>query len=103
MGEAEAVNSRSLFSLAIAGTIVAGATLSPEPAYAGRRAFIGGLVGGAVAGAMLGGALAASSPNYYYGGPAYVVQPPPPVYPVQPIYPTPYYPPRFCPAGYLCR
>jgi hypothetical protein len=99
------VNSRNLFSLAIAGTIVAGVTLSPEPAYAGRRAFIGGLVGGAVAGAMLGSAIAASSPSYYYGGPAYVVPPPPPpVYPV-PVYsgPVPYYPPRLCPAGYLCR
>ena len=93
---------RSLFSLTIAGAIVAGVALNAEPAHAGRRAFIGGLVGSAVAGAMVGGAIAATKPNYYYGGPAYVVQPPP-VYPVQPVYPTPYYPPRLCPAGYLCR
>jgi hypothetical protein len=100
----KAVNSRNLFSLAVAGTIVAGVILSPEPAYAGRRAFIGGLVGGAVAGAMLGSAIAASSPHYYYGRPAYFVPPPlPPVYPV-PVYSGPvHYPPPLCPAGYLCR
>ena len=97
------MNSRNLFSLAIAGMIVAGVTLSPEPAYAGRRAFIGGLVGGAVAWAMLGSAIAASSPNYYYGGPAYVAPPPPAVYPVPIPYYPPHYPPRLCPAGYLCR
>ena len=94
---------RPLLSLTVAGTIVAGVLLSAEPAHAGRRAFIGGLVGGAVAGAMIGGAIAATTPSYYYGGPVYVAPPPPPVYPVQPVYPTPYYPPRLCPAGYLCR
>ena len=104
LGHAElgrkAVHSRSLLSLTVAGIIVAGIALSAEPAYAGRRAFIGGLVGGAVAGALMGGAVAASTPRYYYGGPAYVVPPPPP--PVYPV-PVPYYPPQFCPRGYLCR
>ncbi len=98
------MNTRSLFSFTIAGTMLVGAALSADPAYAGRRAFIGGLVGGAVAGAMVGGAIAASAPNYYYGGPAYVV--PPPVAPVYPVVVPPYYPhypPRLCPAGYLCR
>ncbi len=95
---------RSLLSLTVAGTIVAGFLLNAEPAHAGRRAFIGGLVGGAVAGAMLGGAIAATTPNYYYGGPAYVVPPPPPpVYPVPVPYYPPHYPPWRCPAGYLCR
>jgi hypothetical protein len=96
------VHSRSLLSLTLAGTIVAGIAFSAEPAYAGRRAFIGGLVGGAVAGAMIGGALA--TPRYYYGGPTYVVPPPPPpVYPGPVPYYPPYYPPQFCPRGYLCR
>jgi hypothetical protein len=100
------VKFRSLLSLTVAGTIVAGFLLNAEPAHAGRRAFIGGLVGGAVAGAMLGGAIAAATPNYYYGGPAYVVAPPPqPVYAAPPVYPAPapYYQPRLCPPGYLCR
>lgn len=96
----KAVHSRSLLSLVLAGTVVAGIALNAEPAYAGRRAFIGGLVGGAVAGALIGGAMAASTPRYYYGGPAYVFPPPPP--PVYPM-PVPYYPPQFCPRGLYCR
>ena len=96
------MNRRSLLSLTLAGTVLAGTLLSAEPAQAGRRAFIGGLVGGVVAGAMVGGAIAATQPNYYYGGPAYAV-PPQPIYAPQPVYPTPYYNPRLCPPGYLCR
>jgi hypothetical protein len=95
------VHSRSLLSLTLAGTIVAGFALHADPANAGRRAFIGGLVGGAVAGALIGSALA--TPRYYYGGPAYVVPPPPPVYPVPAPYYPPYYPPQFCPRGLYCR
>ncbi len=68
LGRIKAVNPRSLLSLTVAATIVTGISLSAEPAYAGRGAFIGGLVGGAVAGAMIGGAIAASTPHYYYGG-----------------------------------
>jgi hypothetical protein len=95
------VHSRSLLSTIVAATIVGGMTLSAEPAHAGPRAFIGGLVGGAVTGALIGSALA--TPRYYYGGPAYVVPPPPPVYPVPAPYYPPYYPPQFCPRGLYCR
>jgi hypothetical protein len=96
------VHARSLLSLTVAGTIVAGIAFSAEPAWAGRRAFIGGLVGGAVAGAMIGGALA--TPRYYYGGPAYLFPPPPPpVYPMPVPYYPPHYPPQFCPRGLYCR
>lgn len=103
LGEMNAVNRRSLLSLTLAGTILAGITLGAEPAEAGRRAFIGGLVGGAVAGAMIGGAIAATTPHYYYGGSAYA-PPPQPIY-APPVYPAPlpYYQPRLCPPGYLCR
>ena len=99
------MNFRPLLSLTVAGAIVAGSLLAAEPAHAGRRAFIGGLVGAAVAGAMVGGAIAAApTPSYYYGGPEYVVQPPPPpIYAAPPVYPAPYYRPRLCPPGYLCR
>src|SRR5215207_4187988 len=100
----KAVHSRSSLSLALAGTVVAGISLNAEPAFAGRRAFIGGFVGGAVAGALIGGAMAASTPRYYYGGPAYVFPPPPPpVYPMPVPYYPPHYPPQFCPRGLYCR
>jgi hypothetical protein len=99
------MHSRSLLSLTVAGTIVAGIAFSAEPAHAGRRAFIGSLVGGAVAGAVVGGAIAAATPHYYYGGPAYVVPPPPPpsVYPVPVPYYPPHYPPQLCRPGLYCR
>jgi len=44
LGRVNAVKFRSLLSLTVAGTIVAGFLLNAEPAHAGRRAFIGGLV-----------------------------------------------------------
>ena len=90
---------KSLTTLTAAAALAVALTAAPTDAFAQRRgAAIGlGILGGIAAGAIIGGAIANSQPQGYYG-PGYVVQPGYAAYPG-------YYEgaPVGCPGGYWAR
>lgn len=85
---------KTIFALAAAATIAAGAVSAPTAADARCRgcAVGAGVAGGLVAGAIIGGAIANSQPRYYAPAPGYVVYQ---------GYGAPY--PTACPGGYWAR